>query len=294
MNYWDFSLPPSRSGGASTSGVAHVADSRHPELEEVRVYGYLLARATCVVPTARTADPLTLLHIGPRCPPPTRAIATSRATPSTTPTARTSRSSSRHEFSFLIDDFLNDEDFFGGKTHHIQRASKTAIIAAYLLAQREGVEVLAASAGNRQFVEGLAVYDSVVAYDEIDSLPGNRAVYVDISGDGGIRAAVHNRYGDRLAHSAAVGAYPPRRSVQAQGLTSAQPAFAPTATAPRRLGHRELDEKSPPARPFAEWASGWLCVERISSEDDPGRSPGAAGREGGPGGRHGRRADGSA
>ena len=40
--------------------------------------------------------------------------------------------------SFLIDDFLADEDFFGADTIVISSASsKTAIIAAYLLAKRE-------------------------------------------------------------------------------------------------------------------------------------------------------------
>ena len=127
------------------------------------------------------------------------------------------------------------------------------------------------SAGNRQFVEGLAVYDSVVAYDEIDSLPGNRAVYVDISGDGGIRAAVHNRYGDRLAHSAAVGATHHDQLGAAAELTgqpvfffaltasaSAAPTGAPrswTRTSPRRGG------------PSPSGPRGG-CASRISSEDE--------------------------
>ena len=91
-------------------------------------------------------------------------------------------------------------------------------------------------------MEGLAVYDSVVAYDEIDSLPGNRAVYVDISGDGGIRAAVHNRYGDRLAHSAAVGAtyHDQLGAAAGEELTGPAGLLPPTASpAARRLGHRE-------------------------------------------------------
>jgi hypothetical protein len=41
--------------------------------------------------------------------------------------------------------------------------------------------------------------------DDVARLPGERAVYVDVSGDGAVRTAVHGHYGDRLAHSAAVG-----------------------------------------------------------------------------------------
>ena len=64
--------------------------------------------------------------------------------------------------SFLIDDFLADENFFGADTIVISSASsKTAIIAAYLLAQRHGVDVVGlTSAPNREFVEGLDIYDS--------------------------------------------------------------------------------------------------------------------------------------
>ena len=61
------------------------------------------------------------------------------------------------------------------------------------------------SAGNRDFVEGLNVYDSVSLYDDVAQLPGERAVYVDVSGDGAVRTDIHAHYGERLAHSAAVG-----------------------------------------------------------------------------------------
>jgi len=85
-------------------------------------------------------------------------------------------------------------------------SSKTAIIAAYLLAKREGIETVGlTSAGNREFVGGLDVYDSVHLYGDVAQLPGDRAVYVDIAGEGAVRTDVHARYGDRLAHSAAVG-----------------------------------------------------------------------------------------
>ncbi len=49
-------------------------------------------------------------------------------------------------------------------------SSKTAIIAAYLLAKREGIDVVGlTSAGNREFVEGLDIYDSVHLYDSVSA-----------------------------------------------------------------------------------------------------------------------------
>ncbi|MGZ5310291.1 MAG: DUF2855 family protein [Solirubrobacterales bacterium] len=282
MSYWDF-FPASEPewGRLNVWGYAHVADSRRPELEEgVRVYGYLPCSSHLLVVPDRV-DGKGFFDAAPH-----RA-----ALPSAYQGYRDVRGDPVYDAdredeqilfwplfytSFLIDDFLDDEGFFGADTIVISSASsKTAIIAAYLLAQREGVEVAGlTSAGNREFVEGLAVYDSVAAYDEIESLPGDRAVYVDISGDGGIRAAVHNRYGDRLAHSSAVGAtHHDQLGAAAGELTGPTPVFffAPDRIRKRGAdwGTAKLDENVAAAwRPFAEWASGWLRVERISSEDE--------------------------
>ncbi len=282
MSYWDF-FPASEPewGRLNVWGYAHVADSRHPELEEgVRVYGYLPCSSHLLVVPDRV-DGKGFIDAAPH-----RAALPSAYQGYRDVTGDPVYDADREDeqilfwplfyTSFLIDDFLDDEDFFGADTIVISSASsKTAIIAAYLLAQREGVEVAGlTSAGNREFVEGLAVYDSVVAYDEIDSLPGDRAVYVDISGDGGIRAAVHNRYGDRLAHSAAVGAtHHDQLGAAAGELTGPKPVFffAPDRIRKRGAdwGTAKLDENVAAAwRPFAEWASGWLRVERISSEDE--------------------------
>ena len=203
---------------------------------------------------------------------------TSRPTPST----RADREAEHILFfplfftSFLIDDFLADEDFFGADTIVISSASsKTAIIAAYLLAKREGIEIVGlTSAGNREFVEGLDVYDSVYLYDDVSQLPGERAVYVDISGDGAVRTDVHAHYGDRLAHSAAVGVTHWTQMAQGAGeLDGPSPVFffAPDRIKKRGAdwGTAKLDQNVAEAwAPFAQWASDWLRVERISSEDD--------------------------
>ncbi len=77
--------------------------------------------------------------------------------------------------SFLIDDFLADENFFGADTIVISSASsKTAIIAAYLLAKRDGINVVGlTSAGNREFVEGLNIYDLVACTTRCLSSPAS-------------------------------------------------------------------------------------------------------------------------
>ena len=75
--------------------------------------------------------------------------------------------------SFLIDDFMDDNDFFGGQTIILTSASsKTAIGLAALLAQRKGGRNLnvvgLTSKGNMDFVNGLGYYDSVpVSYTHL-------------------------------------------------------------------------------------------------------------------------------
>ena len=50
-------------------------------------------------------------------------------------------------------------------------SSKTAIAAAFMLAKREGVDLVAlTSPRSAEFVEALGIYNRTVAYDEIDSL----------------------------------------------------------------------------------------------------------------------------
>ena len=109
--------------------------------------------------------------------------------------------------SFLIDDQLDDDGLATRGPIVISSASsKTAIAAAFMLARRDGVELVAlTSPRSAAFVEGLGIYGRTVTYDAIDSLERGPATFVDIAGDGDVRRAVHSHYGDALAHSMAVG-----------------------------------------------------------------------------------------
>ena len=110
--------------------------------------------------------------------------------------------------SFLIDDQLDDEGLATrGPVLISSASSKTAIAAAFMLAQRDGVELVGlTSPRSAAFVEGLGLYDRTVTYEAIDSLERGPATYVDVAGDGAVRQAVHSHFGDELAHSMAVGA----------------------------------------------------------------------------------------
>ena len=173
--------------------------------------------------------------------------------------------------SFLIDDFLGGEDLFGAGTAVVSSASsKTALSAAFLLARRDGVEVVGLTSPSRvEFVEGLDVYDRVVSYPDVPSLPAAPAVYVDIAGDAKVRSAVHGHYGDELRHDAVVGAthWEAPADESSDPLPGPQPQFffAPDHVRRRSAdwGGEELDRRVADAwRPFVEWASGWLQIVR--------------------------------
>ena len=282
MNYWDFfpASQPDR-GRLPVWGFADVSASNHPDLGVgTRVYGYFPLADHLVVQPGRVNEKGFLDTSAHRKPLPS-AYQGYRATDAD-PIYDKAKEDEQILFwplfytSFLVDDFLADEDFFGAGTMLLSSASsKTAIIAAYLLAQREGIEVVGlTSPGNTEFVAGLKIYDKVVTYDDVGSLPEGDAVYVDFSGDGNVRRSVHECFGDRLAHSASVGMTHWDQMAAGSGeLPGPKPEFffAPTRIKKRGSdwGTAKLDENVCAAwTPFAEWTSGWLKVAPISGEDE--------------------------
>ncbi len=170
--------------------------------------------------------------------------------------------------SFLIDDFLEDNAFFGAESVVVSSASsKTAIGTAFLLQQRASIDVIGlTSTRNIAFVEGLGVYDRVVPYDNIAELGGESAAFVDIAGSAEVRAAVHAVYGDRLAQSMMVGAthWDLPRAPDAE-LPGPAPSFffAPEQISKRskEWGRAGLDDRATAAwRHFAEFSDGWIDI----------------------------------
>ena len=178
--------------------------------------------------------------------------------------------------SFLIDDQLADEGLVGRGPIVISSASsKTALAAAFLLARREGAELVGlTSPRSAEFVAGLGIYDRTVPYDAIDSLGPGPATFVDIAGDAAVRRAVHAHYGDELAHSMAVGVthWEEFGTGDAEPLAGPAPAFffAPDRVTKRAAdwGRANLEQRVAEAwHPFCEWIAGWLEVVHGSGFD---------------------------
>jgi hypothetical protein len=106
--------------------------------------------------------------------------------------------------SWLIDDFLADNDYFGataeagstGKKAMMllsSASSKTAYGTAFQMAQRSGIEVVGLTSPRHvAFCESLGCYHRVLAYEQLDQLaPDTPSAYIDFAGNAAFRQALH-------------------------------------------------------------------------------------------------------
>ncbi len=109
--------------------------------------------------------------------------------------------------SFLVDDFLAENEDFGARSVLLSSASsKTAFGLAHLLHSRGRKVVGLTSAGNTGFVSSLPCYDEVVTYDRVTSLPADTPVaFVDMAGSSALRAILHHHFRNQMKSSVRVG-----------------------------------------------------------------------------------------
>ncbi len=146
--------------------------------------------------------------------------------------------------SYLIDDFLAEQGFFGARRVLLSSASsKTACGTAFCLAQRRGgagsVQVIGLSSpANRGFAASLGCYDEVIEYDALATLDATvPTVYVDFAGNAALRRAVHEHFGRQLLYSGSVGGTHWEALGAGAGLPGPRPVlfFAPAQFARRRM-----------------------------------------------------------
>lgn len=152
--------------------------------------------------------------------------------------------------SFLADDALADRSFLGAEQVIVTSASsKTSICLAACLARRDGQRSVGlTSERNREFVEGLGLYDEVVTYHEVDRLdPTVPTALVDMAGSARVRSAVHTHFEDRLTVSMMIGATHRDDPAGSERLPGPRPEFffAPTRIAERTAewGADELNRR---------------------------------------------------
>lgn len=151
--------------------------------------------------------------------------------------------------SFVIDDFLADNGFFGANQVIVGSvSSKTGFGFASFLKnndQFKGKIIGMTSAGNKAFVEQLGLCDQIVIYGDEDQIDASvKTVFVDMSGSGPLRKTLHTLLGDHMVSSQLVGATHWQSDRSREELPGARPAMF---FAPAQIAKRD-----------AEWGGGML------------------------------------
>ncbi len=283
IGYWNFFPGEGDYGCIPVWGFGVVEHSAHPDLSEgTRLYGYF-PMATHVMLKPGDVEAFgfsdTVAHRSALPPIYNQYLITS-ADPGYNADKEAEQMLYRPLFttSFLLDDFLAENDFFAASSILLTSASsKTSIGLAQLLSKRSGLTVIGlTSTGNVEFVEGLGCYDQTVSYQDIDSLPLAPSVLVDMAGSGKVRAAVHTRLADQLAHSSAVGATHWQDATVGGGdqqIPGPVPTmfFAPSQAQRRikELGRAGFESALASAwQSFLGAAEDWISVENHQGEAD--------------------------
>lgn len=287
MSYWNFFPATEGWGKIPVWGFAEVVLSKHADIKPgERFYGYYPMSSHVVLQPARCSDSGFIDGAAHRQA--MHALYNQYLRTSTDPAYRADSEDQQALLrplfftSFMIDDFLVDNDFFGARTVLLSSASsKTAYGLAFMLSQRGRgrCEVVGlTSAANAAFVESLGCYDKVVAYEQLASLPGDvPVVYVDMAGNGQLRNKLHHHYRDNMRYSCAVGGTHWDELGRADDLPGARPVlfFAPNQIKKRMAdwGPGGLQEKLAQAwqqfmQPVMRREQPWMQVQHGHGPED--------------------------
>jgi hypothetical protein len=214
LKYWQLFPAPEAFGNVPVWGFGEVIASHHPAIAiGERLFGYF-PMATHLVIEAADVGKRGLRDAAPHrqgVAPVYNAYARVSGDPAFAGRQGDHQALLRPLFmlSFLVDDFLAENDFFGARSVLLSSASsKTAFGLAHLLhTLRKPIRVIGlTSASNVEFVKSLGCYDDVVTYDRVSSLPSDAPVaYVDMAGNSALRETLHRHFGDRMKYSGRVG-----------------------------------------------------------------------------------------
>lgn len=225
FGYWNFFPAQGDYGVVPMWGHAVVEESRCPEIAVgERVYGYLpMGTHLDVLPGKFSPSGFTDMaaHRQPMSPI-YNQYSRLNADPEHDPAKEAERMLFGPLFKtgFLIEAMLRRESWFGAQNLVMTSASsKTAMgLASVAKDLSPGIKRIGlTSTGNVDFVNGTRLYDEVMAYADVASMPQMPSVSVDFAGNSGLLRNIHERLGDALKYSCLVGA----THVDARGANSA-------------------------------------------------------------------------
>ena len=237
MSYWQFFPAEEGFGRVPVWGFADVVESAHPDVTVgERLYGYFPMASHLVISAGKVSERSLIdasIHRS-KLPGVYNQYLRVSHDPAFEPSGEAMQMLFRPLFmtSFILDDFLADNDFFSATTVILTSASsKTSLGLAYLLSTYRACKVVGlTSESNREFVESLGCYSQVLSYEQINALERVPSVIVDMAGNGEVLAAVHNHLDDDLRYSCLVGATHWEARQGSKGMAGPKPElfFAPT------------------------------------------------------------------
>lgn len=225
FGYWNFFPAAGDFGVVPMWGHAIVEESRCPDIAVgERIYGYLpMGTHLDVVPGKISAGGFTDMaaHRQPMSP-----IYNQYSRLASDPEHDAKKEAERMLFGplfktgFLIEAMLRRENWFNTERLLITSASsKTALgLASVAKDLSPSIKRIGlTSKGNVNFVMGTGLYDEVISYDAVNTLPIMASVCVDFAGNSRLLWAIHERLARHLKYSCLVGA----THVDARGPNSA-------------------------------------------------------------------------
>jgi hypothetical protein len=248
IGYWNFFPAAAGFGRIPVWGMGTVSASHHPELTVgTRIYGYLPMSSELKVKPERVNARGFVDAAAHRAALP--AVYNQYSVASVANGFDPSRDNEAMVYrplfttSFVLDDYLADNGRFGAGSVIVGSASsKTGFGLAFMLKRRGGARTIGlTSAANRDFVARTGLYDHIVTYDAVATLPLESSVFVDMAGNRKVLAGVHHRLVDDLKASIGVGIthWESRDSAPPEVLPGPKPSmfFAPSQIVKR---HQEL------------------------------------------------------
>jgi hypothetical protein len=281
LKYWQLFPAPENFGNIPVWGFGEVIASRHPDIAAgERLFGYFPMATHLVIEAADVSKRGLRDGAAHRqgVAPVYNAYARVSGDPAFAGRQGDYQALLRPLFmlSFLVDDFLAENDFFGASAVLLSSASsKTAFGLAHLLhTLRKDVRVIGlTSAANTEFVKSLGCYDEVVTYDRVTSLPPDTPVaYVDMAGNSELRAKLHQHFGSQIKYSGRIGLTHRASSPDEPALPGAKPSWF---SAPDQIRKRAkewgpggiLARFGPAWSTFAPKLDRWLTVTESSGPE---------------------------
>ncbi len=177
--------------------------------------------------------------------------------------------------SFLLEDFLFDNGFYGAETVVITSASsKTAIALGFCLTRRGIPSIGITSAKHVEALEELECYDRVLSYEDLDSIPSHiPTVLVDFAGNGEVLGRLHALFGENLRYSCMVGGTHRQSNGRPAELVGPTPQFF---FAPTQIGKRTQDWGAAEVQrriresfeEFTNFSKNWMQVVNNATDVD--------------------------